>query len=131
MGGVFLSFSVAVMPGLGRVPAVQGVAVMRAINQVIVNPVFIPLFVGTGVVGVVAAAVGGSWVLWVGAGLYVVGVWGVTGVRNVPWNRELEALPPGTAEAAEYWVGYLRRWTAWNHVRTAASTGAAVAFVVG
>ncbi|MCP2269001.1 putative membrane protein [Actinokineospora diospyrosa] len=130
VAGLFFTFSVVVMPALAPLPAEVGVATMRSVNRVIINPLFLVLFLGTGVLGVLAA-LAGPWPRVLGAALYLVGAFVVTGVRNVPWNTELDGLTPGTAEAAEYWPGYLRRWTAWNHVRTVASTGAAVAFVVG
>ncbi|SDD65655.1 protein of unknown function [Actinokineospora iranica] len=57
----------------------------------------------------------------------MLGVLLVTFARNVPWNNELDALAPESA--AEYWRGYLRRWTAWNHMRTLAATAASAAFV--
>ncbi|GAA3042688.1 DUF1772 domain-containing protein [Actinokineospora globicatena] len=130
VAGLFFTFSVVVMRALAPLPAEVGVATMRSINRVIITPLFLVLFLGTGVLGV-WLAIAGPWPRVLGAALYLLGVFVVTGVRNVPWNTELDALEPGTAEAAEYWPGYLRRWTAWNHVRTVASTGAAVAFVVG
>ncbi|SES47380.1 DUF1772 domain-containing protein [Actinokineospora terrae] len=130
VAGLFFTFSVVVMPALAPLPAAVGVATMRSINRVIITPLFLVLLLGTGVLGVLLA-ITGPWPRVLGAALYLLGVFVVTGVRNVPWNTELDALEPGTAEAAEYWPGYLRRWTAWNHVRTVASTGAAVAFVVG
>jgi uncharacterized membrane protein len=39
-------------------------------------------------------------------------------------------MTPGTAEAAEYWPAYIREWTFWNHVRTAASAAAALTYVL-
>ncbi|PPK66361.1 putative membrane protein [Actinokineospora auranticolor] len=129
VAGIFFAFSVFVMRALGAVPPESGVAAMRSINRVIITPLFIAVFLGAGALGV-ALAVLGPWPHAVAAALYVVGVFGVTGARNVPWNNELDALTPGTAEAAAYWAGYLRRWTAWNHVRTVASTGATVLYVI-
>lgn len=118
VGGVFVAFSVAVMPALRRRPAGAAVAVMQEVNRVIVTPVFLLLFLGTGVAAVVAA------VLDVrdapGAALYAIGALGVTMVVNVPLNNRLDA------EGEPVWARYLARWTAWNHVRALAATGAAV-----
>ncbi|WP_245572583.1 DUF1772 domain-containing protein [Actinokineospora enzanensis] len=129
MAGIFFAFSVFVMRALASLPAERGIAAMQALNRTILTPLFLLLFLGVGVLGAVLAVIGPPSCL-VGGALYVLGVLVVTGARNVPWNNELDALAPNTAEAADYWAGYLRRWTAWNHVRTVASTGAAVAYVV-
>lgn len=118
VGGVFVAFSVAVMPALRRRPAAEAVAVMQEINGVIVGPVFLLLFFGTGAAAVLAS------VLDVrdapAAALYVVGALGVTMVVNVPLNNRLDA------DGEPVWPRYLARWTVWNHVRALAATGAAV-----
>ena len=36
-----------------------------------------------------------------------------------------------TANAAETWNDYLRRWTGWNHLRTAAALLATLSFCLG
>ena len=122
MGGVFVAFSVAVMPALARRPAAEAVAMMQAVNRVIVGPAFLLLFLGTGVVAAAAAVLDTGAV--VGAALYLAGALGVTMVVNVPLNNALEADGEAT------WARYQRRWTAWNHLRALASTGAAVALSV-
>jgi uncharacterized membrane protein len=44
---------------------------------------------------------------------------------NVPRNERLAHLEPGSPQAAEYWLVYLREWSFWNHVRSAASLASA------
>ena len=57
IGGVFFAFSTFVMRALGQLPPTQGVAAMQRINVVVLNPVFLGIFVGTAVLqGLVAAA---------------------------------------------------------------------------
>src|SRR3546814_12303636 len=53
--------------------------------------------------------------------LYVLGCDAVTMIFNVPLNNALAATTPGTPEAAALWTRFLREWTMWNSVRTAAS----------
>jgi uncharacterized membrane protein len=113
VAGLLFVFSAGVMPGLGRLPAEQGAAAMRAINRGILNPVFLGVFAGTGVALVVAAVLTGGPAV-VAAGLYLVGVLGVTGVVNVPLNEALDA-------DRVTWERYRVRWTRWNHVRTASA----------
>lgn len=68
--------------------------------------------------------------LLVGSALYLFGSFGLTMVANVPRNDALAELEPGTPEAAAYWPVYVREWTLWNHVRTVASAGAALSYVL-
>lgn len=46
---------------------------------------------------------------------------------NVPLNNALARAAP--AQEAELWARYLKVWTAWNTLRTVASTAAAALFV--
>jgi uncharacterized membrane protein len=55
----------------------------------------------------------------------------VTGIGNVPMNTRLDALSRGPrAQTLDYWPGYAARWTRLNHLRVAASTFAAAAWLV-
>ncbi|MET9680685.1 anthrone oxygenase family protein [Streptomyces coeruleorubidus] len=137
VAGVFCGFSTFVMRGLATLPPAQGVAAMNAINVAAVTPPFMVVFLGSAVLCAVIAVV--TFVLWpdegtvellVGSALYLFGSFGLTMVANVPRNDALAGMEPGTPEAAAYWPVYVREWTMWNHVRTAASAGAAVAYVL-
>jgi len=134
--GMFFAFSSFVMAGLARVEPRSGVAAMQSINVTVINPVFMLVFMGTGLVALgLAAAAFAGWtggeaiILLTAAALYVVGCIGVTMAFNVPLNNALAAVPADSAAAAELWTRYLRDWTFWNHVRTVASLGASVLFV--
>ncbi|MFD6168399.1 anthrone oxygenase family protein [Streptomyces coeruleorubidus] len=137
VAGVFCGFSTFVMRGLATLPPAQGAAAMNAINVAAVTPPFMVVFLGSAVLCAVIAVV--TFVLWpdegtvellVGSALYLFGSFGLTMVANVPRNDSLAGLEPGSPEAAAYWPVYVREWTMWNHVRTAASAGAAVAYVL-
>lgn len=134
-GGVFLAFSSFVMGALARLPKPQGIAAMQAINVVVLNPVFLGLFLGTGLTAAGAAALalvagtGAGWAV-AGAVLYLAGGIGVTMAGNVPLNERLARADPATAEAAALWDLYLVRWTAWNHARTVACAAAMAAFLL-
>lgn len=64
-----------------------------------------------------------------GGVLYVLGMFVVTVIFNVPLNNALAATDPANHEAASLWARYLTDWTLWNHVRTAASTAACALFI--
>ncbi len=129
VAGVFFVFSVAVMPAFARLPPGHGVAVMQTVNVTIVRAPFLVVFVGTAVACVVQVVLApGDLVGVLGAVLYVVGSFGVTMVFNVPLNNRLDRVDAGGDDP--FWARYASRWTAWNHVRTLASTAAAVALTV-
>ncbi|MEV1064482.1 anthrone oxygenase family protein [Streptomyces sp. NPDC050263] len=137
MAGVFCAFSILVMRGLAALPPAQGVAAMKAINSSAMAPAFMALFLGAAALCLVIAVV--TFVLWpdhgtvhllLGSGLYLCGSFGVTVMANVPRNDALMKLEPGTPEAVTYWPTYVREWTRWNHVRTAACTASALAYML-
>ncbi|MEM7201170.1 MAG: anthrone oxygenase family protein, partial [Planctomycetota bacterium] len=129
VGGILFAFSTFIMPALARRPAAQAAAAMQAINETVYTPWVMVPFVGTGFALLALTAMA-----WLGAapalgaplhvsgatGLYVCGCILLTGTRNVPMNEHLATLEPTSDEAARYWPHYGSRWTAWNHLRTAA-----------
>ena len=132
VGGVFFAFSAFVMKALAELPAEHGIAAMQRINVVVLNPLFLGLFVGTAVLaGLCVFAAFFPWgttrsSLLLTAGLsYLIGSFGVTAAFNVPRNERLARLDATSREAHDYWPAYLRGWLLWNHVRTFASALAA------
>ena len=135
MAGLFFAFSNSVMTALGKLPAEQGIAAMQTINIVILNPLFLSVFVGTAIACVATLVLGllqkdAIGVIWAVCGtvFYVGGSFLVTMWFNVPRNNKLARLNPTGPEAIPVWRDYLITWTAWNHVRTIASLAAAVSF---
>ena len=137
IAGVFFAFSSFVMGALARIQPSQGISAMQSINIVVINPWFMVVFLGTAVLGLVLAVFSllrwhqpGAAFLLAGGLLYVVGTFLVTMVFNVPLNDALAKVDPGNPESVSLWVGYVSRWTAWNHVRTVAALGAAASFIL-
>lgn len=131
IGGVFFAFSTFVMKALNALPPPQGIAAMKSINVVVLNPLFLSVFLGTAV-GCVALVISsmlgwekpGAALVLAGGVLYLVGTLLVTIACNVPRNNALAALDPVGAESAQFWTNYVRVWTAWNNVRTIAAIAA-------
>ena len=101
---------------------------MQAVNVVILNPLFLILFLGTAgvslalaVFALTSALEGLGLLLLAGALLYLIGVFGVTMTVNVPLNNRLAALAADRRDSWPEWRRYLERWTRWNHVRSAAA----------
>ncbi len=137
LAGVWFAFSGFVMAALGRLPAPDGIAAMQSINRLAVTPPLMIAMFGTALVclGLMVWALlsldetGAPWVL-AGAAVYLVSTIGVTMAGNVPLNNALDAADPQSAAGAERWSDYLRRWTAWNHVRLVGSLAAAALLVL-
>ena len=126
LGGVFLAFSDFIMRSLSVTSGSGGMEAMQAINRQVFRYVFMSLFIGMVPVSLILA-VGAYWEsdqpapLMAAAAIYIVGVFGVTAVFNVPMNNALAALDATSAEGLQYWTTkYLPGWTFWNNVRTAA-----------
>lgn len=135
LAGLYFAYSNSVMPALAKLPAAQGAAAFNHVNVVILNPMFLGLFMGVALLSallIVAAFLGWTpkpmWVI-AGAALYLIGHIAVTMAINVPMNNALAAAGD-SAHAAQVWTAMLDRWVFWNSVRAAACTVAMVAFIV-
>jgi uncharacterized membrane protein len=137
IAGVFFAFSAFVMPALRRLAPAHGTSAIQSINKLAGTPALMTALFGTAAacLGMVAWAVI-SWgerpaaLVLAGCALYIVGPIGVTIARIVPLNDILATLHPQGADATGRWDEYVARWTAWNHVRTAASLAAAALLTV-
>lgn len=135
LAGLYFAFSTFVMTALGKIDLEAGISAMNSINVEIVKSLFMPFFVGTTLTSAALVVVAffrwsepGAIMMLAGGILYVVGMFVVTMVFNVPLNNALAAAHPSGPEAASLWSRYLRDWTFWNHVRTIASLAASVLF---
>jgi len=120
------------MKALAELPASQGIAAMQRINVVVLNPLFLGVFIGTTLLSLVCVVVSvlpwstpRSPLLLASGLLYLVGSFVVTVAFNVPRNERLARLDSVSSEASAYWPTYVREWTRWNHVRTVASVASA------
>jgi uncharacterized membrane protein len=137
MAGVYFAFSVGVMPGLARLEPKSGMIAMQAINRSILNPLFLGVFVGSAVLGVLMVLFAlrdwpdSSAVRMVISGiLFVVGSFVVTIFFNVPLNNALMTASTDGAAGLTLWGKYLTEWTAWNHLRAATSLVAAFIMLI-
>ena len=138
VSGVFLAFSDFIMRSLAAATPGAGIEAMQLINRKVLRSVFVvwllalgPVAMGLGLYAWIA--VEGPARAWFIAGttLYVMGTFMVTILGNVPMNERLDRMAPDAAETRAYWRQYARGWTWWNHLRTVASGGAALALLVG
>ncbi|MGN9809205.1 anthrone oxygenase family protein [Micromonospora sp. BQ11] len=124
MAGLYLAFSVAVMPALARVDDTTFVRVMQRINDAIQNPLFGLVFVGALIAG--GAAVWWHldrgdvrWWVLAGAAGYAVTVVS-TVAANIPLNNRLDRAGPvdRLADARAVRRDFERPWVRWHTLRT-------------
>jgi len=130
--GLFLAWSVSIIPGTQRVSDSVYLESMQSINRAILNPVFFLIFLGP--VFVLSATTfqhystrSSFWLLLGATLLYVLGTFGVTALGNVPLNNKLELLELAHLNATEAKVfrqNYEQRWNQFHLLRTIASVGA-------
>jgi uncharacterized membrane protein len=137
VAGTFFAFSSFVIPSLARLPTREGIAAMQSINVVILNSLFMIMFLVTAALCVVIAVsalmqwgLAGSSGLLTGALLYLLGVLLVTVFFNVPLNETLAAIDPDSQSAGDVWQRYVETWTVWNHVRTVTALLASLALIL-
>jgi uncharacterized membrane protein len=128
MAGIYMAFSIAVLPGLARGDDRTYVGAMRGMNTAILNGWFFVVFVGPLVLGIVSVATGVGedgfgWTL-VALVLYAATLV-VTGVVNVPLNNRLDTTEP----VEEARALFERRWVRWNVVRTVLCAASFIALV--
>ncbi|MFE5819376.1 DUF1772 domain-containing protein [Streptomyces sp. NPDC056479] len=121
IAGAFYIFACAVMPALARSDDRVYVEVMRDINDVIQNPVFLLSFLGALVLTAVSAwqLRGAPYRWWVWGALVAYGLaFLVTVAFNIPLNNGLE----GGGDPAALREEFEDPWVAWNVVRAVLST---------
>jgi len=125
MAGTFFAFSNFVMPALAKLSAEQGITAMQSINRLVINPMFLVVFMGTMVIALLLGLAAiptwrgtSSALIMAGSLCYLVGTFGVTMAFNVPLNNALDAIAATSPEGAQLWQRYLTDWVFWNSVRT-------------
>ncbi|WP_173426492.1 DUF1772 domain-containing protein [Chryseobacterium angstadtii] len=129
IAGLFYAYSCSVVPGLGKLSDVEYLKSMQSINREILNPVFFMSFMGTAVLLPVTTFLfrgeqPAFILLLLACAAYLIGVFGVTVVGNVPLNDMLDKfdISGSTAEAIqEMRNNFENRWNLLNNVRTAFS----------
>jgi uncharacterized membrane protein len=136
LGGLYFAFSAFIMKAL-RDAGQAGIAAMNSINRVILRSAFMPFFLGTTLASGALAAIGlmdpatpAGICLIAGGAIYVAGMFGVTMLFNVPLNNALQNVTAESRTGTAIWNDYLRRWTLWNHVRTASCLAASALFLL-
>lgn len=131
VAGLFFGFSVAVIPGLTRLPDAGYLQAFQHINAAIMNPVFLFCFMAPLILLPASTLMqfrqGGSsdWIWTLAATiLYIIAVFGVTIAGNVPLNDMLAKMDLVNASAqalATDRAAFEPRWNNFHTVRTIAN----------
>jgi uncharacterized membrane protein len=125
MAGLFFSFSVAIIPGLTRLPDAGYLQSFQSINAAILNPVFLICFMAPLILLPAAtwmqykqdSSAAWTWAL-AGAILYIVTVFGVTIAGNVPLNDAMAKADLANASAQQLAVHRAAFEPSWNKLHT-------------
>jgi uncharacterized membrane protein len=119
--GLLFIFSFAVNPGLARLSEEEYFRAMKFINQVILNPLFLFVFVGPLITMPLLTFMSrndsGMFIFTLlSTILYITGVILITSFKNVPLNNKLEKLNPKEFGGVFLW--YKKPWNFWHNIRT-------------
>ncbi len=127
MAGVYFSFSGFIMRAFDSLDTHSAIDAMNAVNRIIVQSLFMPLFFGSTLLAAVMIAIAlthwgapGSAAAASAGSTYVLGMFGLTAARNVPLNNALAQFQGNDAQASTAWRRYCRQWTRWNTLRAIA-----------
>ncbi|QBA23551.1 DUF1772 domain-containing protein [Chryseobacterium indologenes] len=137
IGGLFYAYSCSVVLGLGKLSDTEYLRAMQNINKEILNPVFFMSFMGTLVfLPLSTFLLRGQQPVFIFLLLatlaYLIGVFGVTVVGNVPMNDTLAKfdISGSTTEAIRQMrENFENRWNFLNNIRTVFSV-ISILFVV-
>lgn len=130
MSGFFFAYSFSVNLGLHKLNNRSYLTAMQNINKEVLNPVFYSCFFGVFLLLIVSTTLhfdmrsSKFYLILFACISYAVGVFVVTGVRNVPLNNQLAGFD--IANASEISIQNMRSifessWVYWNSIRTLAS----------
>jgi len=127
MGGLFFTWSNAVVTGLAKIPDHGYISAMQSINRAILNPLFLLIFMGTNLLLPLAAwfqyragEQPGWWLMALAALIYIIGVFGITIGGNIPLNQMLDKFALNSSPAQEMKdlrTVFENRWNNLNLVR--------------
>ncbi|MBT2619815.1 MULTISPECIES: chryseobasin maturation helper ChrI [Chryseobacterium] len=130
IGGLFYAYSCSVVLGLGKLSDAEYLKAMQSINREILNPVFFLSFMGTAAMLPISTFLYRAqnpvfMLLLLATIIYLIGVFGVTIVGNVPLNDQLDQfnIVDSTAEGLKKMRDvFENRWNFLNTIRAICST---------
>jgi uncharacterized membrane protein len=136
ISGLLYAYSCSVNIGLGRLPDATYITAMQSINKAIQNPLFFVSFLGGALLLPICcymqyknASSTRFYLLLAAAGIYLIGVIGVTILGNVPLNECIDKFNTTTASTQEISAQRLAFENKWNTFHTIRTIAALVSLV--
>ncbi|MGE8433315.1 MULTISPECIES: chryseobasin maturation helper ChrI [Chryseobacterium] len=126
IAGLFYAYSCSVVLGLGKLSDAEYLKAMQNINREIQNPVFFMSFMGTAILLPISAFLFRGEqptfiFLLLATFAYLIGVFGVTVIGNVPMNNLLDQFDisnSATEAIKQVRENFENRWNFLNNIRT-------------
>ena len=128
--GLVFGFAVVVMPGIAKLPDREFLLSFQKMDGIIQDnqPLFMLVWVGS-IIAIVTAIILGienldsnqNNILWLGSGLYLLGVQSPTAIFNIPLNNKVQEMDIMTSEESEiatFRLHFETQWNRWNRIRT-------------
>lgn len=139
MSGFFYAYTFSVNLGLAKLKDKEYLTAMQSINKEVLNPIFYISFFGTLFLLFISSIIYFDvhspkfFLIFFSCISYVIGVFGITAMRNVPLNNQIELFD--IKKASEESLHRMRTifekpWLFWNNIRTLASFVTFVCLVV-
>jgi uncharacterized membrane protein len=140
VAGLLYAYSCSVNPGLSKLSDEGYVAAMQSINRAIQNPLFFASFMGTLVLLPLSTWMGYRthhstyfFLLLSASIIYLIGVFGVTVLGNIPLNQALDQFTLQQASAkdiTDHRVLFELPWNKFHSIRTLSAVAALVLVIV-
>ncbi|MGC4232922.1 MAG: DUF1772 domain-containing protein [Niabella sp.] len=137
MAGLFYSYACSVTGALGRLPDREYIMAFQSINTAILNAWFFTGFMGSLVALPVATWLScrgdvhvSFWLLLSATAVYIIGVFGVTILGNVPLNNMLERFNMDSATQQDIFSLRKRFETPWNKLNLIRTIAAVLSFLL-
>ena len=141
IAGLFFAWTVSVMNGLAKLPDREFILSMQSMNREIQNPVFFLFFFGPVILLPICTIIsfpksspGHVGFILAATIIYILGVLGVTIIKNVPLNNMLDAFDVAASAAEQRHAircDFEQPWNNWNLVRTFSNLVAFLLLLIG
>ncbi len=138
ISGILYGFSDFIMRALNKLPAQSAIDAMNCINVSVYKSVFMVLFmslapisIGIAIFSVITLGWSGAGIIIAAASCYIVGMFMMTGMGNVPLNEKLKSFSANTYGSSKHaWDQYYVKWTRLNTLRSVFGLLSSVGFIV-
>ena len=140
MAGIFFTWTNAVTPGIGKLKDIEYLSALQSMNRVILNPAFYMVFLCPIVTVPLATVLNYNtepsfifWLLLVTTIIYLLGVFFITILGNIPLNELLDKNDLdkfSLEETRNLRNGIEKKWNNYNFIRTITSSISLILLII-